>query len=337
MLTSKSWRAACLVTGLSMAVPFASALGADVTFSLGWIPAGRSAPWYAAIEKGYFKEEGLNVKIIPGKGAAQVAQAIASGIADLGYVGILGVALAYTKGVDLKILTVNYQKSPYTIFSFAAGANVTKPSQLEGLTLASSATSYSASLIRGFMAERGLDPAKLMVTNVAPSARTGLFMSKKVQSVENFILAQPFLERISKMKKRKLITFMLGDHGLQLYGNGIVGTAAYIKANPEVVRGFVRAGLRGWRFTLRNPSEAADMQLRHIGTLKKGAILKEIGILRRVAISDDVKAHGLGWFDPAKMKASLDFLVKNVAMKGRTPVAKDLYLTEFLPKTPIKP
>jgi len=71
--------------------------------------------------------------------------------------------------------------------------------------------------------------------------------------------------------------------------------------------------------------------------LKKGAVLNEIGILRRLTISDDAKAHGLGWFDPAKVKASLDFLVKNVPMKGQIPVAKDLYLTEFLPKTPIKP
>ena len=44
----------------------------DVTFSLDFIVLSRHAPWYVALAKGYYKEEGLNVKIIPGKGAAQV-------------------------------------------------------------------------------------------------------------------------------------------------------------------------------------------------------------------------------------------------------------------------
>lgn len=44
----------------------------DVTFSLNFIVLSRHAPWYVALAKGYYKEEGLNVKIILGKGSAQV-------------------------------------------------------------------------------------------------------------------------------------------------------------------------------------------------------------------------------------------------------------------------
>ena len=50
----------------------------DITFSLDFIVLGRHAPWYVALAKGYYKEEGLNVKIIPGKGSASVISNVES-------------------------------------------------------------------------------------------------------------------------------------------------------------------------------------------------------------------------------------------------------------------
>ena len=50
-----------------------------ITFSLDFIPLGRHAPWYAAIAEGYYKQEGLDVSIIPSQGTAQTIQAIEAG------------------------------------------------------------------------------------------------------------------------------------------------------------------------------------------------------------------------------------------------------------------
>src|SRR5690242_15354482 len=47
-----------------------------ITFSLDFIPLGRHAPWYAAIAEGFYKEDGLDVSIIPSQGTAQTIQAI---------------------------------------------------------------------------------------------------------------------------------------------------------------------------------------------------------------------------------------------------------------------
>ncbi len=72
----------------------------DVTFSLDFITLGRHAPWYVALAKGFYEDEGLNVKIIPGKGSAQVMQAVESGIADIGFVDVPGLVLGWAAPRD---------------------------------------------------------------------------------------------------------------------------------------------------------------------------------------------------------------------------------------------
>jgi NitT/TauT family transport system substrate-binding protein len=129
----------------------------DVTFSLDFIVLGRHAPWYVALARGYYKEEGVNVKIIPGKGSAQVMQAVKSGIADMGFVDLPSLVLGRAVGSTIRVVTVNYQKAPYAIFSLDPGANVTKPADLEGLTLGSSGASFVPRIHKAFMKMHGLN------------------------------------------------------------------------------------------------------------------------------------------------------------------------------------
>src|SRR5258708_36322431 len=97
-----------------------------VVLSLDFIPLGRHAPWYAALAEGYFKDEGLDVSIIPSQGTAQTIQAVESGTANIAFVDVPSVVLARANGSKLKMLAVNYQKAPYAIFSLSTGADVTQ-------------------------------------------------------------------------------------------------------------------------------------------------------------------------------------------------------------------
>ena len=57
-----------------------------------------------------------------------------------------------------------------------------------------------------------------------------------------------------------------------------------------------------------------------------------MGIVKELAVTPAVEKNGLGWFDPAEMKASLDFMIKYVGLGGTPPSASDLYATGFLPR-----
>src|SRR5438270_606908 len=226
---------------------------AKVVFSLDFIPLGRHAPWYAALAEGYFRDEGLDVSIIPSQGTAQTIQAVESGTANIAFVDVPSVVLARANGSKLKMIAVNYQKAPYAIFSLSNGANVTEPKQLEGLNLGSGAGSFTPKVIAGFMAQKGLDSSKLSITNIAPPARAAALMSGQVPAIEFFVMSKPGLEAGARDAKAELRTLLLADHGLELYGNGIVATEETISKNPDLVARFVRAGLRGWKFAMASP------------------------------------------------------------------------------------
>src|SRR5262249_24430532 len=192
-----------------------------VVYSLDFIPLGRHAAWYAAVAEGFFREEGLDVSIIPSQGGAQVIQNVAAGTANLGFMGVPEVAIARSTGAKLKIVSVIYQKPPIAVFSLQSGADVTTAKQLEGLTLASGSGSFTPKILQGFMSGKGLDPKTLHVTDIAPPARPGALITKKIPSIETFIMGKPGLEQAAEDAHEKLQTFIPAKNGLPLSSNGI--------------------------------------------------------------------------------------------------------------------
>src|SRR5262245_49151433 len=89
-------------------------------------------------------------------------------------------------------------------------------------------------------------------------------------------MSRPGLEAGAKDAKAELRTLLLADHGLELYGNGIVATEETLASNPDLVKRFVRAGLRGWKFALANPEKAAEDQIKYVPTLKAEVSVQEI-------------------------------------------------------------
>jgi NitT/TauT family transport system substrate-binding protein len=310
---------------------------AKVILSLDFIPLGRHAPWYTALAEGYFREEGLDVSIIPSQGTAQAIQAVESGTANIAFVDVPSVVLARANGSRLRMVAVNYQKAPYAIFSLSNGGNVTQARQLEGLNLGSGAGSFTPKVIEGFMAQQGLDPAKLRITNIAPPARASALLSGQVPAIEFFVMARPGLENGARDAHAELRTFLLSDHGLELYSNGLAVTEDYLANHGETVRAFVRAALKGWKLALADPQRAAADQLRYVASLKPDLIVAELGIVRDLAVTPEVRQNGLGWFDPIGMKSALDFVVKYVGVTGTPPAATDIYAIGFLPTPAITP
>jgi NitT/TauT family transport system substrate-binding protein len=308
-----------------------------ITFSLDFIPLGRHAPWYAAIAEGYYKDEGLDVSIIPSQGTAQTIQALEAGTAQLGFTDVPSLVLARANGAKVKMVAVNYEKAPYAIFSLNPGADVTTAKQLEGLNLGSGAGSFTPKVIAGFMAQQGLDPNKLTISNVAPPARATALLSGQVPAIEFFVMSKPGLEASAKEKGVELRTFLLADHGLKLYSNGIVATDDYLGKNADLVKRFVRASLKGWQFALHNPEKAAQDQIKFVPSLNPQTAVAELGVVKTLAVTPATEKNGLGSFDPAEMKASLDFIVKYVGLSGQAPAANDIYAAGFLPSPPIKP
>jgi NitT/TauT family transport system substrate-binding protein len=307
----------------------------DVKFILDFISLGRHAPWYVALGKGYFKEEGLNVSIMPSKGTADAIRAVVSGIADIGFIDIPSLVASGSAGGAIKIVAVNYQKPPYCVFTLDPGANVTEPKQLANLEFGSSTSSFLPRIVQAFMEMNGVDSKTRKVVNIDGAARVPMLAARKIPSIDQFIMSEPAIRRAVTDAKPKCL--FLGDFGLDIYSNSIGTTEEYLTKNPDVVKKFVRAALRGWQYALAHPQEAAQIELQYVKALNPDIIAEELDILKRVAITPDVEKNGFGTASMDKMKRTVDFMNKNVEIAGDKLTAEQIYRPGFLPDKPVLP
>src|SRR5256885_15731581 len=87
-----------------------------ITFTLDFISLGRHAPWYVPIAKGHYKEEGLDVTVVPSKGTADAIKAVETGIAPLGFIDVPSL-VATGSAPTAQLVAVNYQEPPDCVVS----------------------------------------------------------------------------------------------------------------------------------------------------------------------------------------------------------------------------
>jgi NitT/TauT family transport system substrate-binding protein len=325
-----------MVSGYDVAQAQAPKKMTDITFSLDFIVLGRHAPFYVAIDKGYFKEEGLNVNIIPAKGTAQGIQNVESGLAQIGFIDVASLVVARAEGSTVKVVSVIYQKAPFCFFSLDPGANVRSIKDFEGLKVGSHSGSHISNIAKAMMRNANLDPNKLTVESIEPSARIAMLATRKIPAIDFFIITKPAMERA--VKDGKVVTFLFADHGLDLYSNGIGAKESFLKENPEAVKGFVRAALKGYQYALKNPREAAEIIQKSAKALNNDITVEELKIVEDLVVTPDVKKNGLGSFTVERMRTSVNWMVENGGFpKEKAPKVEDIYATGFQPAQPILP
>jgi NitT/TauT family transport system substrate-binding protein len=259
---------------VSLVPALAQAQERKLVFTLDFIALGRHAAWYVPIAKGYYKAEGLDVAIIPSKGTADAIKNVDSGVAQLGFIDVPSLVAAGGAAAAVKMVAVNYQKPPYCVFSLNPGANVSAPKDMVGLEFGSSTGSFMPRIAQAFMKMHGLDSSTLRVVNIDGAARVPMLAARKVQSIDQFIMSEPAIRRAVKDAEPKCMLF--GDYGLDIYSNGIGVREDFLQQNPEVVRRFVRAALRGWKDAMANPEEAAKIQVQFLKALDQSLVVDEL-------------------------------------------------------------
>ena len=320
---------------LALSAPVAHAQERDVKFVLDFISLGRHAPWYVALGKGYFKEEGLNVTIMPSKGTADAIRTVVTGGAEFGFIDVPSLVAAGEAGSVVKIVAANYQKPPYCIFSIDNGANIDSAKKLAGFELGSSSASFVPKIWQAIMEMNGIDSKTMKIVNIDPPSRVPMLVSRKVQSIDLFLMSEPAIKRA--IPDGKPVCLFAGDLGLEIYANSIGVHEDFLKKDPEVVKKFVRAALRGWKYTFEHPDEAAQVELQYVKALDPQIIVEEIEILRRVAITPDVQKNGFGSMTLERMTKTVDFINKNIEVPGKKLTVEQIYAPGYLPEKPITP
>jgi len=307
----------------------------DLKFALDFIPLGRHAPWYVAVAKGYYKEEGLNVTIASARGTADSIRSLDSGAADLGFIDIPSLVAAGADNSSIRMVAINYQLPPYSVFSINPGANITRPQDMVRKEFSAGNASLIPRIHQAFMKQNGLDPFTLKIVNLDPGSLVAALAARRIQSIGLFAMSETAIKRA--VQDGEVKHMLLADHGLDIYANGVGVKDDFLLKNPDLVRRFVRASLRGWRDALANSEEAAQLQAQMVKTLNPTVIVEELQVVRRLAVVADTQKNGLGWIDRDKLKRTVDFVNANIEVAGRRFSAEDIYRAGYLPQEAIRP
>jgi NitT/TauT family transport system substrate-binding protein len=299
-----------------------------ITFQLDWIAYGRHVPYYVALEKGYFAQAGLDVNIEQGTGAMPGFRYLAADRAQFVFQDI-GSMIAARVRANLKMKAVScvYQKAPHTAF-FIKGKGITAPKDLEGKKLGFSAGNSPKIMFPAFAAANHIDESKLNWLAADPNSLNSLLLDHQANVILTYLFTLPVLQK-SAQNGEQIGTFVYSDFGANFYANGIVAMEDYIAANPDVVRGFVKAVKQGFEYTAAHPQDAVALMKKHQPQLNADTALKELPILARLSTSDDTKAHGFGIMTESKMQETADLIAKYMDLKSEVPI-HDLYTNDFL-------
>jgi NitT/TauT family transport system substrate-binding protein len=304
----------------------------DVKFALDWKFEGPSAPYFVAIDKGYYKAEGLNVTIDSGPGSVAGIARVAAGTYPIGFFDINSLVKFQDQNPDKRVQAVLmiYDKPPFAIAT-TAKTGISKPKDLEGRVLGAPAADGAYAQWKAFVKENNIDAAKVKIENVGFPVREPMLAEGKVDAITGFSFSMHYNLLQKGLKPQDIKTMLMADHGLVLYGNAIMVNPDYAKANPKVVAGFVRATIKGVLDTIKDPDSAIKsvMSRNETGDIKIELDRLKMS-LRDNFVTPWVRANGFGGVDMARLEKSIDQIALTYDFKNR-PKAADIFTSQYLP------
>jgi NitT/TauT family transport system substrate-binding protein len=318
----------------------AIAQGAKLRYTLSWLPTGQYAYVYMARQLGYWKQRGIEVEIVAGRGSMGAIQGVSTGQFELGGASTGANLLSIIKGVDLRIIGTQGYDASLGVLVPAAGP-IKTPKDLEGRSIGVTAGGGDTPFLPAYLKLAGVDADK--VTTVAldsqiiersvMSSRVDCMVAFGMSSIPNFVAAD-FPVRF----------LPFADVGIQFYWINTLTRSAFLEANRQLVGDFQDGLLEGMKFALLNPEETIERHLKEhpeIAIGANGKLYTELGVgMVAVCMSaPESREHALGYSDLAKIEAQ-GRLVKQytAAPADRDPPPVDSYATNaFIGKVGLSP
>ncbi len=323
---------AALAASLAAALAPLPAQAQDkMTLQLNWFHLADHAPIYMALKKGYFAEEKIDLTVVRGAGSADSAKKIDLKQADVGISDAPTIITAISKGADLKIVAVVFDKAGNNVF-FKKSAGISKPTDLIGKKIAAPPADSHRVLWPAFAALNNIPADKITMVNVKPEGKQAIVAAGEVDASFDLYTSYAIWEKV--LGKGNVGNLLWADYGLPIYGHTYFVNTETVTKNPKMIERFLRAVHKGWRDTQMAPAEAIDAMAAAVAGLDRDTLLNTMPQILDLCITDRSRKNGIGWIEPALMAKTLEITFAN-AKPDRPVKAEDVYTNAFSSK--IKP
>jgi NitT/TauT family transport system substrate-binding protein len=325
-------RFAALVLLAALSGPLSAQAGTPIHFTLDRKIDGTAAPFFLAIDQGYFNDEGLDVTIdVAAGGPPELFNRLAAAKADIAVADLnLLIKFRDTTGTPIKAVFTVFDKPPYAIIA-RKSRGVAAPRDLQGKKLGAPAADLTFAQWPIFAKVAGIDAAKVTVEDVGLPVCQPMLAAGEIDAITGFSFASYVDLKAGGVPPDDLAVLLMADYGLELYGDAIVVSPNFVQQQPGAVRAFLRAYVRALKDTVRDPARAVEAVLRRNESLSKEVELERL----RMAIRDNivtpaVKANGFGGVEPARFAAAIEQIALTYRFKAKDKAAA-AFDASFLP------
>jgi len=315
----------CLValalSGCTTAAPATAPAPRRVTLSMGFIPNVQFTPVYVAVERGYFAEEGLEVEFDYGFDT-DLLKLVGTGERQFVVGSGDQVILARSQGLPVVYVMNWYRRFPVAVASLQP---LSGPQDLVGKTVGIPA--FQGASYIGWLAllnAAGISPGEVELQSIGYTQVESL-VTGQVDAAVVYAMNEPVQLR---QEGYEVSIIPVADY-IDFVSNGLITNEKTLAEEPELVRGIVRAMLRGLRDTLDDPDAAFDICRRYVPEIDD-----ESAPLQRAVLQESInfwRADDLGRSDAAAWQTSQAFMRRIGLIETEVEVST-LFTNDFIPE-----
>lgn len=289
--------------GPSTPTPTAPETLTPLTLNLQWVTQTQFAGYYVALEKGWYKEEGLDLTIRPGGPDLSAIDAVRTGTAQFGTSLLADIIVTSQQSNDLKSIAQIQQMNGLLLVA-KKSSGISQPKDFSGKKVGVWLGNWEAQF-DALVAKEGLNSNEF--TLVSQGFSMDAFLNGELDVASAMVYNEYYAVLESGIKAEDLSIIDYADYGLDFPGDVLFTSAQFAQENPEICVKMLRATLRGWQYAIEHPEEAVDIVMK---ADKSGVLTRDhqLSMMREIAKLVSVNIRPVGYTDRADVRRTIDTL-----------------------------
>jgi len=321
-----------LLVGITCSLSLLSVARAQekVTFNMSWLPQGSVVGTAVAIDKGWFKEAGLDVSMMRGYGGNRTANELDQSQFDVGYVDPLSVMLNRSNGGKIRMIGAINTEWPGGICYQSKQREVKSLDDLRGLRMGGGSASPVQNIVPAWLELNGKPRDFVRMLRLDPAVVDASLIEGKIDLAECWRASnRAVLKKQATTAGITLAWIEYSTYGLNSYGSGFAAREETIARKPELLRNFLRMSYRGYDFARHNPEQAADIMVKLFPIVDRAIVLEQIQDINQLIVDKGAADKGLGYLREDRMKSSFAFISNAFDLKDKIALG-DIYTNTLL-------
>lgn len=248
-----------MVAGISMASlgsAYAQTAAEPVRMILDWAWRPHHAMFAIGLERGYFKDEGIDLKIEQGRGSATAAILLGQGQFDISHINVTNAAQAISRGVPIRSAAVYQHRSAAAFIGVKGRVKLDSVAALRPLRIGSTPGGSDGLSLSIFARSNNLKVDDFNVVGIEGSGKTAALLQKQVDAVSGDSYAYDALVRAGNEEPEIML---LADFQVPLLGFGFAVSNGFAEKSPATITRFLKAAKRSYAAAVADPVGACEI------------------------------------------------------------------------------